>query len=66
MNLILTIRILASVDPQQFVIPLDLVGPATLRIEPGEFGQGHRIIVIDEAGGLRCWYAHELIGLKYE
>lgn len=65
MNLVLTIRVLASMDVQQFVVPLDLTGPATLTIRPGEFGIGHRIGILDAALELRCWYASELIGLQY-
>jgi hypothetical protein len=66
MRLVLNIRVLAGMDVQQFVVPLDLTGAVTLKIRPGEFGQGHRISVLDENGELRQWFAHELIGLYFE
>ena len=66
MKFILSIRVLAGMDVQQFVIPIDLTGSATLMIKPGEFGDGHRISILDEDGELRAWFAHELINLRFE
>ena len=67
MKLVLNIRVLAGMDVQQFVIPLDLAGPAALTIRPGEFGQGHRISVLaDGETEPRLWFAHELVGLYFE
>jgi hypothetical protein len=61
---ILSIRILAGMAIQRFVVPLDSAGPATLRIEPAE--RGHRIYIVAEDGTLRAWFAWELIGLRFE
>lgn len=66
MKLVLNIRVLAGMDVQQFVIPLDLTGPATLKIRPGKFGQGNEISILDEDGELCMWFAHELTGLHFE
>lgn len=68
MKLVLNIRVLAGMDVQQFVIPLDLAGPATLKVEPGDlgFGRGHKISILDEDDEPRMWFAHELIGLRFE
>ena len=66
MKLVLNIRVLAGMDVQQFIIPLDLTGAATLKIRPGEFGQGHRISILGEDGEPREWFAHELAGLYFE
>lgn len=65
MNLVLVIRVLASMDAQQFIVPLDLTGIATLVIKPGDFGIGYQISILDADLGLRCWYAHELISVHF-
>lgn len=66
MKLILTIRVIAGMDAQEFVIPLDLTGPATLKIKPSGIGIGNRISILDENGELREWLAHDLLGLQFE
>ena len=66
MKLILNIRVLAGMHVQQFVIPLDLTGAGSLTIEPGDFGQGHKIKILAADGELREWFAHELLGLRFE
>jgi hypothetical protein len=65
-KLVLTIQVLAGMDPQRFVVPLDLVGPATLKITPGQFGYGNRISVLGEDGEPREWFAHRLLELGFE
>ena len=65
MRLVLNIHVLPGMDIQQFVIPLDLAGPATLEIKPG-IGRGNFISILDEAGGKREWYATEICGLHFE
>jgi hypothetical protein len=66
MKLVLNIRVLAGMGISQFVIPLDLTGPASLKIRPGDFGQGNRISILDETGQMREWFAYEIAGLYFE
>jgi hypothetical protein len=65
-KLIFTIQVLASMNPQQFVVPLDLAGPVTLKIASAESGDGNLISVLDEDGELRRWFAHRLLALSFE
>lgn len=66
MKFILDIQVLPGTEVLHFEIPLDLTGPATLRIEPGSEGVGSRITILAEGGDLRAWYAHRLLGLRFE
>jgi hypothetical protein len=66
MKFVLNIRVLMGMNVQQFVVPLDLAGAATLKIRPGDFGQGYRISILDENGELCEWFATELAGLYFE
>ncbi len=64
--LTLDIRVMTGLRRQQFLVPVDLTGPATLRIQPGQFGVGNTIQIIDEEGELRVWYAQEIFVLYFE
>ena len=64
MKLVLDIRVFGGMNVQRFVIPLDLTGPASLTIK--STGQGYHVGVLDEDGELRVWFAHELVGLRFE
>jgi hypothetical protein len=66
MKFVLDIRVLATMSAQQFVIPVDLTGPATLTIQPSPFGLGHLISILDDVGGKREWFANEIIGMRFE
>jgi hypothetical protein len=64
--LTLDIRVMTGLRRQQFLVPVDLTGPATLKILPGQFGIGNTIEIIDEEGELRQWYAQEIFVVKFE
>jgi hypothetical protein len=64
--LTLDIRVMTGLRRQQFLVPVDLTGPATLNIIPGQFGVGNIIEIIDEEGEKRSWYAQEIYVIKFE
>jgi hypothetical protein len=50
---------------QEFKIPVDLTGPATLNITPGQFGLGNFISIIGEDGEDRKWYAEQIYTVQF-
>jgi hypothetical protein len=65
MKLILEIRVLPGMDVQQFVIPLDLTGAATLRIAPSQNG-GRLISILDEGNQKREWFAVDIVSVRFD
>ena len=70
MSFVLVIRVLPGMCGRsgkrlKFIVPVDLAGPCTLSVEPGESGQGHYIRIIAEDGEPREWFAAELISLRF-
>lgn len=61
MTMTLVIRVLAGMPEQAFTVP---VYPGTLTIARG--GVGHQITVTDSLGEQRCWYASELVSLRFD
>jgi hypothetical protein len=66
MNLILEIRVLHGLGIQQFVVPVNLSGPATLSIKPADSGRGYMISILDDQGESRVWYCVELYRLRFQ
>jgi hypothetical protein len=64
-NFILTVRILPGMEIQQFVIPVDLAGPATLKVMRCRPGPGYLISILDKDGQKRAWFAGEVEDARF-